>query len=172
MNKTHAALMAILIAGAGTLSAQTAPGSHNASPTQHDGKQANQTQKQGASGGAPSSGAAGGVDCPPAMNQGAAERLDPPGPVGRTGSATAMVDDSGTIGSTGETRATTTSGATGTTGEFSGYRQDPSGSVTTAGSTGAATDPSMDCGPDAGASGASAARDAAAIGRSDANAQQ
>lgn len=165
MNKTQATLLAILISGAGSLSAQTA--SDSASQMQQGKKPANQTmQQQGGAGGTSSSGGAESLDCPPELNQGAAERLDPPGPVGRTGGASAMVDDTGTIGSTGETRATSTSGATGTTGDVGSYTQDPSGSVTTAGSTGAPIDPLLECGPDAEASGASGGRGDAAISES------
>jgi hypothetical protein len=85
------------------------------------------------------------ADCPPSLGHEAAERIDPPGPVGESGTASAMVEDTGTLGSTGLTRATSTSGATGTTGEIGNYGPDPSGSVTTAGSTGAPIDPLAQC---------------------------
>lgn len=101
----------------------------------------------------PASTSAAQADCPPLMNQSAAERIEPPGPVGRSGGATAMVDGSGTLGSTGATRATTTSGATGTTGETGGYGTDSSGSVTASGSTGAPPSTAIECAP--GSSGSS-----------------
>jgi hypothetical protein len=86
------------------------------------------------------------ADCPPALGREAAERIDPPGPVGESGTASAMTEDSGTLGSAGTTRATSTSGATGTTGEVGNYYgPDPSGSVTVAGSTGAPIDPLAQC---------------------------
>ena len=162
MHKTHLAFIAALFSGATFMSAHAAPESKNTHQQQQRQASSEQTapQQAGIAGTGGTSGGASGRDCPPAMSQGAAERLDPPGPVGRSGSASAMVDDSGTIGSTGATRATTTSGATGTTGEFGSYTQDPSGSVTTSGSTGAPIDPSFECAPDlaSGGSGDSAGR--------------
>lgn len=93
-------------------------------------------------------GSLGAADCAPALRREAAERIDPPGPVSESGTASAMVEDSGTLGSTGSTRASSTSGATGTTGEAGSYGADPSGSVTTSGSTGARIAPLVQCDAD------------------------
>ena len=160
MHQMRFALLAALCAGTMTV-AHAAQDNVPAAQSGHASTYQGRGQPQWEITQPPTTRSSGGVginaaDCPPALGREAAERIDPPGPVGESGTASAMTEDSGTLGSTGTTRATSTSGATGTTGEVGSYGADPSGSLTTAGSTGAPIDPLAQCdaGPATSTSGA------------------
>ncbi len=152
MYQLHSTVLAAVLAGIMATSAHAAPESSGSvpaaqgknmqeeKPASSSGSKAATTT--GKTGDAASSGTSQ-ADCPPLMNQSAAERIAPSGPVGTSGST--GVEGGGTVGSTGETRASTTSGATGTTGEAGGYSADASGSVTTTGSTGDAPSSAIEC---------------------------
>lgn len=121
------------------------------------------------------SGAAMGVNCPPGRNQGTASSSWPQGPVGEIGTNTAIINNSGTPGSTGATRATTTSGATPAAAGFGGYEKESSGThaaaVSSSGTSNASSsnassmNASSECPPDSGAdtSGVSTKREESAV---------